>query len=170
MGSPPPTAEKKEVPKWRSVRTIVIAPAKTGITAINKYAVISQVQANIGIFINVMPGARIFKMVTMMLIEPIMDDAPRRWIAKIDISIPGPICNVNGAYIVQPPDGAPPGAKKEPNNKAAATGKIQKLKLFIRAKAISDAPICNGIIQFAKPTNAGMIAPNTITKPCMVVN
>lgn len=111
-----------------------------------------------------------FRMVTMMLIEPMIDDAPNKWSAKIAMSIPGPICNVSGAYKVQPPDGAPPGTKKEPNNNKAATGKIQKLKLFIRAKAISDAPICRGIIQFAKPTKAGMIAPNTMTKPCMVVN
>ena len=149
---------------------MVIAPASTGITAINKYAVINQVQQNIGIFMSVMPGARIFKMVTMILIEPIIEEAPKRCNAKMAISIPGPICKVNGAYKVQPPDGAPPGTRNEPNNNKAATGKIQKLKLFIRAKAISDAPICKGIIQFAKPTNAGMMAPNTITRPCMVVN
>ena len=52
----------------------------------------------------------------------------------------------------------------------AATGSSQKLKLFMRAKAMSDAPICIGIIQFAKPTNAGMMAPNTMIRPCMVVN
>jgi len=28
----------------------------------------------------------------------------------------------------------------------------QKLRLFMRAKAMSAAPICSGIIQFAKPT------------------
>ena len=46
----------------------------------------------------------------------------------------------------------------------------QKLKLFMRAKAMSDAPICSGIIQFAKPTKAGMMAPNTMIRPCMVVS
>ena len=40
----------------------------------------------------------------------------------------------------------------------------------MRAKAMSDAPICSGIIQFAKPTKAGMMAPNTMIRPCMVVN
>jgi len=29
---------------------------------------------------------------------------------------------------------------------------------------------CSGIIQFAKPTKAGMMAPNTMIRPCMVVN
>ena len=40
----------------------------------------------------------------------------------------------------------------------------------MRAKAMSGAPICSGISQFAKPTKAGMIAPNTMISPCMVVN
>ncbi len=57
---------------------MVTAPARTGITAINKYAVINHVHTNIGIFINVIPGARIFKIVAMILILPIMDDAPIR--------------------------------------------------------------------------------------------
>ena len=35
---------------------------------------------------------------------------------------------------------------------------------------MSPAPICSGIIQFAKPTKAGMMAPNTMIRPCMVVN
>ena len=40
----------------------------------------------------------------------------------------------------------------------------------MRANAMSEAPICSGIIQFAKPTKAGMIAPNTMIRPCMVVS
>ena len=49
-----------------------------------------------------------------------------------------------------------------------ATGRIQKLKLFILGKAISGAPICIGIIQLAKPTKAGMTAPKTIIRPWLV--
>ena len=44
---------------------------------------ISQVQTNSGIFSSVMPGARMFMIVTMTLIEPMIDEAPIRWIAKI---------------------------------------------------------------------------------------
>ena len=40
----------------------------------------------------------------------------------------------------------------------------------MRANAMSGAPIIIGICQFAKPTNAGMIAPNTMIRPCMVVS
>ena len=60
--------------------------------------------------------------------------------------------------------------KKEPPSIRAAGIISQKLKLFMRAKAMSDAPICSGIIQLAKPTKAGMMAPNTMIRPCMVVN
>ena len=34
---------------------------------------------------------------------------------------------------------------------------------------MSGAPICIGISQLAKPTKAGMIAPNTMISPCSVV-
>src|ERR1700744_874075 len=169
-GAPPPAALKNDVPKWRSNSTMVIAPASTGITAISRYAVISQVQQNIGIFMSVMPGARMFRIVTTILMPPMIDDAPMMWTAKIAKSMPGPICVESGAYSVQPAAVAPPGTKNEPTSSTAATGSSQKLKLFIRAKAMSDAPICSGIIQFAKPTNAGMIAPNTMINPCMVVS
>lgn len=131
---------------------------------------ISQVQANMGIFMSVMPGARMFRMVTMMLIEPMMELAPRMCMAKIPTSMDGPICSVSGAYSVQPAAGAPPGMKNDDTSMMAAGIISQKLKLFMRANAMSDAPICSGIIQFAKPTKAGMMAPNTMISPCMVVS
>jgi hypothetical protein len=132
--------------------------------------VINQVHENMGIFIKVMPGARMFRMVTMMLIDPMTELAPMMCMAKMPASIEGPICRVSGAYSVQPAAGAPPGMKKEPTSSSEAGISSQKLKLFIRAKAMSDAPICSGIIQLAMPTKAGMMAPNTMMMPCMVVN
>src|SRR3546814_19475159 len=119
---------------------------------------------------SVMPGARRFRMVTMMLIAPMMDEAPRMWTAKMVKSMPGPICSESGAYMVQPAAWAPPGTKNETVNSVAPTGSSQKLKLFMRAKAMSDAPICKGIIQLAKPTNAGMIAPKIMINTCIEVN
>ena len=50
-----------------------------------------------------------------------------------------------------------------------AAGSSQKLKLFMRGKAMSGAPIISGIIQLANPTNAGITAPNTMIRPCRVV-
>src|SRR5476649_2768543 len=148
-GSPPPAALKNEVPKWRSVRVMVMAPASTGMTAINRYAVISQVQQNIGIFIRVMPGARMSRMVTMMLIEPMIDAAPIPCEAKIAMPMPGPSWVDSGAYSVQPAAVAPPGTKNDDASKIAAGGSRQNEKLFMRAKAISEAPTCSGIIQLA---------------------
>ncbi len=52
----------------------------------------------------------------------------------------------------------------------AAGGSNQKLQLFIRANAMSGAPIISGIIQLAKPTAAGMIAPKIMIRPCSVVS
>jgi hypothetical protein len=40
----------------------------------------------------------------------------------------------------------------------------------MRANAMSAAPTCSGTSQFAKPTKPGMIAPNTMISPCIVVN
>ena len=50
-----------------------------------------------------------------------------------------------------------------------AIGNNQKLKLFNRGKAMSGAPICMGIIQFARPTKAGIMTPKTIINPWLVV-
>ena len=56
----------------------------------------SQVQQNSGIFISVIPGARRLRIVVMMLIEPMIDDAPMMWTAKIVRSMPMPACTVSG--------------------------------------------------------------------------
>ena len=84
-----PAAEKKLVPKWRSVSIIVTVPASTGMTMISRNAVISQLQTNKGIFINVMPGARRLNIVTMILIAPNTDEIPIRWMPKIRKSVLG---------------------------------------------------------------------------------
>src|SRR5581483_274801 len=135
-----------------------------------RYAVISQVQQKSGSFMSVMPGARRLRIVVMMLIEPMIDDAPMMWMAKIVRSMPMPCWTERGAYIVQPEPGAPPGIKNVSTSRNAAGGSSQKLQLFMRAKAMSGAPIIIGMFQFAKPTAAGMIAPKIMMRPCMVVS
>ena len=77
-GSPPPAALKKLVPKYLSVSSIVTAPASTGITAIRRKAVISHDHTNSGIFSSDMPGARMLRMVAMMLIAPMIELIPIR--------------------------------------------------------------------------------------------
>ena len=48
-----------------------------------------------GIFMYVMPGARMFITVAMILIEPMIDDTPKIWMAKIKKVTDG------GAYVVE---------------------------------------------------------------------
>ncbi len=148
---------------------MVTAPASTGMTAISRYAVISQDQQNSGIFSKVMPGARMFMMVTMTLIAPMIEEAPIKWMANIIIGTESPPCKTSGGYMVHPAAGAPPGIESVDSNSVKANGRIQKLKLFMRGKAMSGAPICSGTIQFARPTKAGMTAPKIMTSACMVV-
>jgi hypothetical protein len=62
---------------------MVTAPASTGITATSRKAVINHVHTNKGIFMYVMPGARMFMTVAMMLIEPMIELKPNTWIEKM---------------------------------------------------------------------------------------
>jgi hypothetical protein len=48
MGSPPPAGSKNEVFKFRSVKSIVIAPARTGKDSKSKIAVIFTAHTNKG--------------------------------------------------------------------------------------------------------------------------
>ena len=77
-GSPPPAALKKLVPKYLSVNNIVTPPARTGSDATRRKEVITQVHTNKGIFIRVIPGARILNTVTIILIAPIIEETPKK--------------------------------------------------------------------------------------------
>ena len=67
---------KNAVPKFLSVKSIVIAPAKTGNDNNNKNAVTNMDQANKGILCKVIPGALILRIVVIKFIAPKIDDAP----------------------------------------------------------------------------------------------
>jgi len=56
--------------KLRSVKTIVIPPAKTGSDNNNKTAVITTAQPNKASLWSLIPGLRIFKIVVMKFIAP----------------------------------------------------------------------------------------------------
>jgi hypothetical protein len=78
MGSPPPAGSKNEVFKFRSVRSIVIAPANTGSDKRSKMAVKNTDQTNNGVRSHDMPGVRILIIVVIKLIAPKIDLAPAR--------------------------------------------------------------------------------------------
>ncbi len=168
-GSPPPAALKKLVPKNLSVSSMVTAPARTGITAISRNAVISQLHTNSGILSRSTPGARRFRIVAMMLIAPMIEEMPIMCTENTRQATDAPPCSASGGYIVQPPAGAPPGMNSVLSSNVNANGRIQNDQLFMRGRAMSGAPICIGIIQLARPTKAGMIAPKIITSACSVV-
>ena len=64
-GSPPPAGSKKAVLKFRSVKSIVIAPAKTGKESNNNTAVIFTDQTNKGSRSNCIPRHRILIIVVI---------------------------------------------------------------------------------------------------------
>jgi len=56
----------------------VIAPANTGNESNNNQAVIQTAQTNKGVRLAVIPGARIFVIVTIKLTAPKIDETPAR--------------------------------------------------------------------------------------------
>src|SRR5678816_2132991 len=115
----------------------------------------SQLQQKSGMLSRPTPGARMFMIVTTTLMEPRMDEAPIRWMAKMAIGKPSPPCSDSGGYSVQPPAGAPPGTNSVLSSSVNANGRIQNEKLLRRGSAMSGAPTCMGIHQFPNPPQAG---------------
>jgi len=68
---------------FRSVNNIVIAPAKTGRDKISNKVVTPTLQTNNGSRSIVIPLERIFKIVLIKLIDPIIEEAPAKCKLKI---------------------------------------------------------------------------------------
>jgi hypothetical protein len=73
------------------VRSIVIAPAKTGRDKSNNTAVIITDHTNKGVRSHVIPGVRILIIVVIKLIAPRIDDTPARCNLKIVKSTDAPV-------------------------------------------------------------------------------
>jgi hypothetical protein len=139
--------------KLRSVKSIVIAPAKTGNESNNSTAVIKTDQTNKGSLANDVPSKRILKIVVIKLIAPKMDLTPARCSLKIVKSTEPALWKAlleRGGYTVHPVP-APVPTRPPVNKSVKDGGKSQNLMLFIRGKAISGAPIIKGTSQFPKP-------------------
>ena len=77
MGFPPPDGSKKDVERFRSVRSMVIAPAKTGSDTMRRKAVIPTAQMKRGSFeVVIAVVGRPWMIVVMKLIDPRIDEAP----------------------------------------------------------------------------------------------
>ena len=134
--------------------------------------VISMAQENADMYLNFSPGALILSIVTrkfteLIVIETVMSiraPAPRL----------NPMVGVNsvavwGEYSVQPRSGAAP-KKKLRIIITPLKRKNQKLIAFRRGNARSRAPICKGMMKFAKPKASGDKTQKIINSPCTVTN
>jgi len=171
IGSPPPAGSKNEVLKFRSVNSIVIAPASTGSERRSSSAVMNTDQTNNGIRSKVMFFGRMLIIVVMKLIAPRIDEIPARWREKIVKSIEEFWWNWildNGGYTVHPVP-APVSVNDEVMRRSKDGGRSQNLMLFIRGKAMSGAPSIIGTSQFPNPPIIiGITIKKIIMKACAV--
>lgn len=89
-GSPPPAGSKNEVFRFRSVKSIVIAPANTGKDNKSSRAVINTAHTKRGIRSIVIPVDRILITVVIKLTAPKIDETPARCSEKIPKSTEAP--------------------------------------------------------------------------------
>ena len=130
---------------------MVIAPASTGSDSRISQAVTKIDQAKSGTLCSVMPGARMFRKVVIMLIAPRIDEAPDRCTAKIARSID--IAGLGGRERrIEHPAHARArlavAARREDRGdgeRGARDDRASSERLFIRGKAMSGAPICSGM-------------------------
>jgi len=77
---------------FRSVKSIVIAPAKTGRESRRRTAVILTAQINRGIRSSCSPFHRILIIVVIKFRAPRIEEIPAKWSEKIARSTDGPEC------------------------------------------------------------------------------
>lgn len=77
-GSPPPAGSKNLVFKFRSVKSIVIPPARTGNESKSRIAVINTAHTNRGIRSIRSPSIRMLITVVIKLSAPKIDETPAR--------------------------------------------------------------------------------------------
>jgi hypothetical protein len=91
MGSPPPPSSKKDVLKFLSVNTIVIAPAKTGNDNSSKTAVTATAHPKRANLCSLIPGLLIFNIVVIKFMAPSRLLIPDKCNANIARSTLGPL-------------------------------------------------------------------------------
>lgn len=137
---------------FRSVSSIVIAPASTGRERRSRMVVIFTDQTNKGICSRkIFP--RPFFEVEIKLIEARIDLTPARWREKITMSTDGPEWAMfleSGGYTVHPVP-APFSATADITRRRRAGGNSQNLILFRRGNIMSGAPNMRGTSQFPNP-------------------
>jgi hypothetical protein len=157
--------------KFRSVSSIVIAPASTGRDKRSRTAVIFTDHTNNGTRSSCIPRQRILRTVVIKLIAPKIEAIPAKCKEKIAKSTAEPACAkflAKGGYIVHPVP-TPLSTAAEERSKVKEGGRSQKLMLFSRGKAMSGAPNISGTNQLPNPPIIiGITKKKIIIKACAV--
>lgn len=170
-GSPPPAGSKNDVFRFRSVRSIVMAPARTGRVSTRRIVVMITAHTNRGIRSSRIPFDRMLIMVVMKLIDPRIDEAPAKCNEKMAKSTDGPEWAKfldSGGYTVHPVP-APFSTAADDTRRIRDGGISQNLRLFIRGNAISGAPSISGRSQLPNPPiKIGITIKKIMRKPWAV--
>ena len=135
---------KKAVPKWRSANSMSRPAVRMGVASTTSSDVARVAQQKMGMRIMLMPGALIFRMVTMKLMAPSTEAIPTIKSPRIHRSSPVLPWSERGAKLVHPAAAAPPLARKPERTVRPPTGRSQNDRAFTRGNAMSSAPICRG--------------------------
>src|ERR1700730_232588 len=123
IGLLPCAGLKNGTPSVRSRKSAETAAARTVVATMTSGVVASCAHTKSGIRVNVMPGARIFQMVTKKLIPVSVEEIPVTKIARHQSDVPGGPASESGGYSTQPPSGAP--IRNDENIITPATGNSQ---------------------------------------------
>jgi len=138
---------------FRSVKSIVIAPAKTGRDRTRRKVVSKTLQMKRGKRSSEVKWFRILIMVEIKLIDPRIDLAPAKCKEKIAKSTANPLWPIvlaKGGYTVHPVP-TPLSIILLNNRNKREGGNSQNLRLFNRGKAISGELSINGSSQLPNP-------------------
>jgi len=139
--------------KFRSVNSIVIAPANTGKESKSNTVVIKMDQTNKGTRSICIPSVRMLMVVVIKFNDARIDETPARCREKMARSTDGPAWARfpdRGGYTVHPVP-APFSTAAENTSNVKEGGSNQNLMLFSRGKAMSGAFSISGSNQFPNP-------------------
>src|SRR5579883_3590437 len=110
------------------MKSAASAAAIAVVAIISSGAVANCPQTKSGMRVNVIPGARILRIVTTKLMPVMVELTPTRKIAAHHIDVPAAPCSETGGYSIQPAVGAP--IRNDEKSIKPETGKIQKLSML----------------------------------------
>jgi len=173
MGSPPAHTSKKDVEHDLSDRTIVMAPARTGMTPMSNAAVIATAQGYNDVCSRVLCTLRAYRVVTSRLIAPVRELPPAACNEIRNTSTDRPAwlpASDNGGYTVHAVP-APSSIHELPTMSRYASTSSHIPRLFTLGNMSSGTHICIGTRRLPSPDmTPGMMKKKIISMACDVVN